>query len=237
MGLIKLLVRTVTKPIRVKVRGKAGERKVNAKLNPLFASRDSHRQINNLIIVDKNGKSHQIDHVEIRENGIFCIETKNYIGWIFGDENSEKWTQTLYNGEKHQFYNPIKQNQVHCYHIQKILGPKYVVNSIVVMANDNADKIKAKGVVNLSKFRKYLILYDNGVHLSQEEMDYVYNKLLAAASDMTDKEHVQNIKKTQSDIKHNICPRCGAKLVLRRSENGKFYGCSNYPRCKFIKKV
>src|SRR3989344_4433240 len=30
-----------------------------------------------------------------------------------------------------------------------------------------------------------------------------------------------------------ICPKCGHYLVLRYSKFGKFYGCSNYPKCTF----
>jgi hypothetical protein len=30
-----------------------------------------------------------------------------------------------------------------------------------------------------------------------------------------------------------ICPRCGGKLILRNGRNGSFYGCSNYPNCKY----
>lgn len=103
MGLLRKLIRAATKPIRVKVHGMQGERRVDSKLNPLIFGRVEHRQINNLILVDSNGKSHQIDHIEIRENGIFCIETKNYIGWIFGGEHQEKWTQTLYTGKNTSF--------------------------------------------------------------------------------------------------------------------------------------
>jgi len=33
------------------------------------------------------------------------------------------------------------------------------------------------------------------------------------------------------------CPKCGAKLVLRNGRYGAFYGCSNYPKCKFIKNI
>lgn len=33
------------------------------------------------------------------------------------------------------------------------------------------------------------------------------------------------------------CPQCGAPLVIRWSKNGKFYGCSNFPRCKFTKPI
>ncbi|MFA6755961.1 MAG: type I DNA topoisomerase [Bacilli bacterium] len=32
------------------------------------------------------------------------------------------------------------------------------------------------------------------------------------------------------------CPLCGSPLVYRVSRNGKFVGCSNYPKCKYIKK-
>lgn len=28
------------------------------------------------------------------------------------------------------------------------------------------------------------------------------------------------------------CPECGAKMILRNSKYGKFYGCSTYPTCK-----
>ena len=237
MGLVKKIIRKATKPMRVKVHGAQGERKVDSKLNPLIFGKVEHRQINNLILVDENGKSHQIDHIEIRENGIFCIETKNYIGWIFGDENSEKWTQTLFTGEKHQFLSPLKQNKSHCYHISKVIGKKYVVNSLVVMANNNADKIKCSNVINLNDLKNYLKHFDNGVRLTTEEMDDIYNKLHSAASDMTNKEHVRNIKNTQKQLNKNICPRCGGQLVLRKGTSGSFYGCSNYPKCRFTKKA
>ncbi len=32
-----------------------------------------------------------------------------------------------------------------------------------------------------------------------------------------------------------ICPKCGGKLVLKIGKFGKFYACSNYPKCKFTK--
>ena len=39
-----------------------------------------------------------------------------------------------------------------------------------------------------------------------------------------------------------ICPRCGADLVLRTARRGanagsSFYGCSNYPKCKYIEPI
>ncbi len=36
---------------------------------------------------------------------------------------------------------------------------------------------------------------------------------------------------TLPDVK---CPECGGGIVERKSRRGKFYGCANYPKCKFI---
>ena len=59
------------------------------------------------------GKTTEIDLLMIHEKGIFVFESKNYSGWIFGDAEQLYWTQTLPNGEKHKFYNPIRQNRTH----------------------------------------------------------------------------------------------------------------------------
>ena len=33
----------------------------------------------------------------------------------------------------------------------------------------------------------------------------------------------------------HLCPHCNAKLVLKNGAYGKFYGCTNYPKCKYTK--
>ena len=66
-----------------------------------------------LYIPTKRGYT-QIDIVVPTNVGIFVFEVKDYSGWIFGNGTSDKWTQVLaYGQEKHQFYNPIKQNAKH----------------------------------------------------------------------------------------------------------------------------
>lgn len=238
MRLYKKIFRIATRSARAKIHGINGERKVNRKLNPILFNKVNHRQINNLILVDKNGGSHQIDHVEIRENGIFCIETKSYIGWIFGDSKSEYWTQCLSKGRNNRFYNPVKQNRTHCYYVGKVLGPKYKINSLIVMANNNANMINCENVINLSNLRTYLLNFDNGVSLSNDEMDYAYNKLLSARSAMSDTEHIINVKIRQYEMNNtNMRPRCGGQLILRKGVNGEFYGCLNYPKCKFTRNI
>ncbi|MEK4510522.1 restriction endonuclease [Paenibacillus sp. FSL K6-2524] len=34
-----------------------------------------------------------------------------------------------------------------------------------------------------------------------------------------------------------VCPKCGSKLVLRSGPKGRFYGCSSFPKCRYIKQI
>ena len=65
--------------LRAVKRGEEGENLVAS-----FLDKDTHyhRLINNLILLGSNNISHQIDHILIRDNGVFVIETKNYYGQI-----------------------------------------------------------------------------------------------------------------------------------------------------------
>lgn len=38
-----------------------------------------------------------------------------------------------------------------------------------------------------------------------------------------------------SEQNEQKCKWCGGKLVLRNGKNGDFYGCSNYPKCRYTK--
>ena len=33
-----------------------------------------------------------------------------------------------------------------------------------------------------------------------------------------------------------LCPKCGAPLVYKEGKNGRFIGCKNYPKCRYIQK-
>jgi len=41
-------------------------------------------------------------------------------------------------------------------------------------------------------------------------------------------------KKVLPTVEGVKCPECGSDIVERKSRRGKFYGCSSYPKCKFI---
>jgi hypothetical protein len=69
--------------------------------------------LTNIYLPKENGTTTEIDLAMINEAGLFVFESKNYSGWIYGDEKSKMWTQALKNRQKHKFYNPIWQNHGH----------------------------------------------------------------------------------------------------------------------------
>lgn len=101
-----ILAAVLNSPIAKGFVGELGVRFALSKLD-----KEDFRVLHNITLSDGK-KTTQIDHVVIGRTGIFVIETKNYKGWIFGSENSAKWTQTIYNS-KRQFQNPIRQNYGH----------------------------------------------------------------------------------------------------------------------------
>lgn len=194
--------------------------------------------INDLIIVDKEGESSQIDHIFINKFGIWVVETKHFSGYIYGYEDEKMWTQSLaYGNEKHEFYNPVKQNFRHIYRLKEVLEDDSVpMHNIVVFTNTedintDADQVcTARELLQiLWKERKYI--------LTKSKMEFYYNKLKLIKDNgkMSIDEHVHHINEKKKDIQNNICPRCGSDLVLRNGKNGDFFGCSSYPKCKFTK--
>lgn len=47
----------------------------------------------------------------------------------------------------------------------------------------------------------------------------------------------EELAKIQNEIKLELCPRCGGELKKRNGRFGEFYGCSNFPNCRFTKNI
>ena len=45
-----------------------------------------------------------------------------------------------------------------------------------------------------------------------------------------------NMEKNKAEETGETCPDCGNPLVIRSGKYGKFTACSNYPKCKYVKK-
>ena len=220
-----------------KIKGYLGEKSVAFFLSKLDEKK--YKVINN-IMLSVGDKTTQIDHVVVSNYGIFVIETKNYKGWITGNDFDDYWRQTIYK-RKEKLYNPIKQNYGHIQALKEVLSDIPDINYISIVAfTTNADlKVTVKTdvvyTINLLKtIRKY-----NSKTINDSEKEQIYRKLITLNIDSKDtrKSHVEAIHKNVSEknnkIKGNICPRCGGQIVLRKGKYGQFKGCSNFPKCRF----
>ena len=92
-------------------KGVLGETVINIAMW-LKLEKDVYHRLNNITLPLADGGSTQVDHVIVSIYGIFVIETKNYKGWIFGNEKQRQWTQVIM-GRKYKFQNPLRQNYLH----------------------------------------------------------------------------------------------------------------------------
>lgn len=71
-------------------------------------------------------------------------------------------------------------------------------------------------------------------------LDKIANKKLSKLQFLTEfyntlESTVKNNKEIVANTEEQVCPNCGAPMVVRRSRFGKlFYGCSTYPKCSGI---
>lgn len=238
IAVFTLLVAFIIWRIRhLKSKGKQGELYVAKRLKKL--PQDQYRVINDLLL-QSNGYSSQIDHVVVSPYGAFVIETKNFTGDIYGGPNSEMWTQNIY-GNKSQFRNPIWQNQGHITALKKVLDDKGRITFHNIVLFSEYSNVKADACKGVYSFRQILPViegYDRIV-LTQSDVDSIYSKLLAANFDdkKAKKEHIKSAKgakhRRNEAVANGKCPLCGGNLILRESKYGKFYGCSNYPKCRY----
>ncbi len=225
-------------------KGLLGEMLVNFAVK-IQLDKNKYHLIKNVTLPTENGTT-QIDHIVVSEFGIFVIETKNMKGWIFGDEKRKTWTQKIY---KHTstFQNPLHQNYKHTKTIESALGIDHSkMFSVVVFVGESTFKTKmpdnvtyAGGLIHYIKSKTDIIIPENEVKkiLSDIESGRLSRTL------KTHKEHISHVKNIIKEKEsQNSCPKCGGSLLLRIVKNGanqgnEFYGCSNYPKCKYTVQV
>ena len=213
----------------------------------------------NLYIPKGNDHTTEIDVLMICEKGIFVFESKNYSGWIFGNENQQYWYQTLPGRygtcQKERFYNPVLQNNIHIKHLTNILTTTIPIYSIIVFSErctlkdiqmySNDIKVTKRNMVDIV----ISSIYNNVTEIILTETDianiydqlYKYSQVDANAKS----KHINDISeqhKNNSAEQLHKCPKCNGNLVLRTATRGvhkgeKFYGCSNYPRCSYIQRI
>lgn len=165
----------------------------------------------------------QIDHVIVSKYGIFVIETKNYKGWIYGEENQKTWLQILFK-RKNKFQNPIHQNYKHIKFLQALLSIPDVMElqekdfeSIIFFSHRSTFKtemppnVLQKGLVPYIKDFKDVRLNDIRIQKINERLA---TKRLEVGI-FTDIRHVQNLKKQFGDdeVNEEYKPKKKKKLV------------------------
>ena len=235
-------------------KGKRGEMSVFSILSQLP---DEYAILNDLVFRTEKGTT-QIDHVVVSKYGVFAIETKNYRGEIYGDDSRQEWTQLIVTEvtyakklwktytyvTKNHFYNPVKQSLGHAFRIKELLAafPQVKIVPIVVFAGD--------AVLSNVDSRHHVIYEQNlldviggyrTIYLTDDDVQKVIGILEKnnIREFVNDRQHVKNIRaaarEVNATINADICPKCGGRLIERRGKYGSFYGCSNYPKCKFTK--
>ncbi len=120
------------------VKGWCGERFVQL-LFRIHLPKTVYRVYHDITLPTEDGTT-QIDHIIVSAYGIFCVETKNMRGWIFGSERQAMWTQQIFR-HKQKFQNPLRQNYKHTETLRTLLGlPKDSVKSVVVFVGDSTFK-------------------------------------------------------------------------------------------------
>lgn len=162
--------------------------------------KEVYPRLHDVILPDDNGTT-QIDHVLVSKYGIFVIETKNYEGWIFGDENSPKWMQMFPNGKKFPFQNPIRQNYRHIMAIAAYLGiPKSKIHGLVMFMGGATLKTPMPPNVMSGGYITYITSFKETL-LSNEEVARFYNALRDAKDKpvASKREHIANLHKNMAD--------------------------------------
>ena len=206
----------------------------------VMLDKNVYRRVDNVIVNTPNGTT-QIDHVLVSVYGIFVIETKNIKGWIFGEANSDRWTQVIY-GNKRQFQNPLKQNYRHTKCLSEYLKLDHdLFKSIIFFIGNCEFKTDMPSNVLNGGLIPYIKDFRQA-HLSLQKVVQIEASLTSLKQDksLNRRNHLASLRDRHEST--TICPRCGGLLVQRVSKkaefaNKPFLGCSNYPKCKYIKKV
>ncbi len=141
--------------------------------------------------------------------------------------------------------------------VAKIIAGKYFTDfnkTIVVLANPKTvvnDKFAKKEikqqVIRCDQLINYLKTLKNDNRSSFKAMNEAGERILAMnineRNDYLNKfeELIQEEKNDNSTLVDSmVCPYCGGKMILRTAKKGKnigntFYGCSNFPKCRYIK--
>ena len=188
--------------------GKRGEKLTERELKLVKLFGRKGRTLRNVYIPKDNGETSEIDVVYITQKGIFVFESKNYSGWIFGDEKGQYWTAMLPNRQKNRFYNPIKQNKTHIKWLQKYVGDNIPLFSIIVFSERCELKkveVESTDIKVIKRDQTYAAVRDiwDRHEDAVNDVDAIYEKLkpLTNVDAAVKAAHIADIEKSKYLVK------------------------------------
>jgi len=195
-----------------------------------------YKKIDNVTLQLQDGTT-QIDHIIVSRYGIFVIETKNYKGWIYGNEREKNWTQNIF-GKKNSFPNPLHQNYRHIKGLEELLGISDIHSIIVFVGDCTFKSTMPDNIFKDGRYISYIKSFNKVVFSDKEvlDMENKINNLMLKRGYATDREHVRSVNSRINYKKDPkiTCARCGSVMTERKNrKTGEvFLGCSNYPKCR-----
>ncbi|WP_423798566.1 nuclease-related domain-containing protein [Neobacillus sp. SAB-20_R2A] len=163
------------------------------------------RLLTNLYLPKYDGTTTEVDLIMLHETGLYVFESKNYSGWIFGDEKSKNWMQVFPNKQKEKFFNPVWQNKAHITALKSTLGrgDEYLIKSYIVFSerctlkkiNVTSQNVKVlKRNAMLSSIKKEITNTRN--IMTQIEIDRMYTILhkFSLADSNVKQAHIKQIQ-------------------------------------------
>lgn len=204
------------------------------------------------VLIDGNdGFTSQIDLVLIGNKGVYVVEMKMFDdAKIYGDTQKTKWNYYKH-GRKYEIYSPLKQNQKHIKYLKNFLkdfGDIPFFSIITMVCNDfkvsgeygentivcNSLPAMERSIYKIAEGKPEVI---DDIK-KQEIFDYINaNQHIGKEARQNHKQRVITYKENLEEMeKQKICPYCKTELVLRKGKNGEFYGCKNFPKCRYTLK-
>lgn len=163
-------------------KGRIGEQIIEDNINKNI---DIYHKIIRNVILNKKKKETEVDIILITCTGIFVIESKNFNGYIFGNDKHKKWTQVLSKENHNTFANPITQNEYHIdfiannlkldrsyFHSYIVFGDNSKLQNIII---DKDKQYNIKVINNKDLIENlFLDIHKDDIKLSHEQIDKIY---------------------------------------------------------------
>lgn len=246
------------------IKGKYGEWVVKSKLQKLG---EAYTVYHDVYIPNGERGLTQVDHIVTSVYGVFVIETKHYSGWIFGDEYKPYWTQVIYKkktkmhnpirqnyGHVQALLTYIEQEGMQDVHSIIAFSPnstfkfkKDFISANVIhfpellttIKQYKEQRISEAMLMGINEKLEKLLIRDKSdrKRLKEEHLRSIREAKSTKRPKRPQTKHSKNTSKQDDSVLSAACPKCSGTLNLKTGRYGKFYGCSNYPGCRYTEKV